>query len=52
MIRPVEMMQTARRVAAVALVAVALAARSAQAQDAASPPRFRLFPETAAPADP
>jgi Domain of unknown function (DUF3943) len=52
MIRPVEMMQPARRVAAVALVAVALAARSAQAQDAASPPRFRLFPETAAPADP
>jgi hypothetical protein len=46
------MMQTARRVAAVTLVAVALGARSARAQDAASPPRFRLFPETAVPADP
>jgi len=52
MIRPVEMMQTARRLAAVALVAAALAARSARAQDAPSPARFRLFPETAAPAGP
>lgn len=52
MIRPVEMMQTARCVAAVALVAAALAARSARAQDAVFPPRFRLFPETAAPEGP
>jgi Domain of unknown function (DUF3943) len=52
MIGPVPMMHTARRLAAVALVAAALAARSANAQDAASPARFRLFPETASPAGP
>jgi hypothetical protein len=55
MIRPVEMMQTARRLAAVALVAAALAARSARAQDVPlSPgaPRFRLFPEAVPPPSP
>jgi hypothetical protein len=55
MIRPVEMMQTARRLAAVALVAAALAARSARAQDAPlspGPPRFRLFPEAVPPPSP
>src|SRR5450830_1036375 len=55
MIRPVEMMQTARRLAAVALVAAALAARSARAQDAPlspGPPRLRLFPEAVPPPSP
>jgi len=55
MIRPAPMMQTARRLAAVALVAAALAARSARAQDAPlSPgaPRFRLFPEAVPPPSP
>ena len=55
MIRPVEMMQTARRLAAVALVAAALAAQSARAQDAPlspGPPRFRLFPEAVPPPSP
>ncbi|MCM3877430.1 MAG: DUF3943 domain-containing protein [Thermoanaerobaculia bacterium] len=46
------MMQTTRRLAALALVAAAWAPRSALAQDAGSPPRFRLFPETATSADP
>jgi hypothetical protein len=45
MIGPAPMMQTARRLAAVALVAAALAARSARAQDAAFSARFRLFPD-------
>ena len=52
MIRPVPMMQTARSLASAALVAAALAAPSARAQDAASPARFRLFPEAPPSADP
>lgn len=55
MIRPVEIMQTARCLAAVALVAAALAARSTRAQDAPlspGPPRFRLFPEAVPPPSP
>ncbi len=48
MIRPVKMMQTARRAAAVALVAATLSARGAQAEDTPSPPTFRLFPGSAA----
>jgi hypothetical protein len=44
MIRPVEMMQTARRAAAAALVAAALSACGARADGAGSPPTFRLFP--------
>ena len=51
MIGPAPMMQTARCLAAVALVAAALAGRSARAQDTSSPRRFRLFPE-ATPARP
>jgi hypothetical protein len=47
MIGPVEMMQTARCVAAAALTAAVLAGRGAEAGDAASPPNFRLFPEAA-----
>ena len=43
MIRPVQMMQKARRAAAAALAAASLAAHGARAEDA--PPRFRLFPE-------
>src|SRR5512135_428403 len=45
MIRPVQMMQKARRAAAAALAAASLAAHGARAEDAA--PRFRLFPEAA-----
>jgi hypothetical protein len=52
MIRTAPMIHTARHLAVVALVAAALAARRARAQDAASPARFRLFPEAAAPAGP
>jgi hypothetical protein len=52
MIGSVEMMQTARPVAAAALTAAALAASGAQAQEAASPPGFRLFPGSAAEAPP
>lgn len=47
MIEPGEMMQPARRAAAFALVAAALAARGAGAGDDVSPPRFRLFPDAA-----
>jgi len=47
MIGRVEMMQTAPRAVAAALLAAALEARGA---DAAPPPDFRLFPELAAPA--
>jgi len=46
------MMQTTLRLAVVVVAAGALAARIARAQDAASPARFRLFPETAATAGP
>ena len=52
MIGPAPMMQTARRLAAVALVAAALADRGVRAQDAANSARFRLFPDTAAPPGP
>ncbi len=45
MIRPVQMMQKARRAAAAALAAASLAASGARAED--TPPRFRLFPEAA-----
>ena len=47
MIRPVQMMQTARRAAAAAVLAAALAASGADARDADSAPRFRLFPDPA-----
>ncbi|HEY3350348.1 MAG TPA: DUF3943 domain-containing protein [Thermoanaerobaculia bacterium] len=45
MIPSVEMMQTARRASAAALLAAALAAPGARAEDAPSPSPFRLFPE-------
>ena len=45
MILGVEMMQTARRASAAALLAAALAAPGAHAEDAPSPAPFRLFPE-------
>ena len=49
MIRPAEMMQTARHLAAVALVATALTAPGARADERSG---FRLFPEVAAPPPP
>lgn len=51
MIRSVEMMQTARRASAAALLAATLAAPGAHGEDAPAPARFRLFPESAAPAE-
>jgi hypothetical protein len=47
MIQPDQMMQTARRAAAAALLVAALEAPGADLRDADSSPRFRLFPDPA-----